>query len=191
MEEKIVDAKKATENLSGIYIIVYMVVYFIYEILISNKLSELLGQNISLVIFGLIIGIVQGLLIFLVWEISMRIAFRKYRITEQDLKKVVKNIYKIAIGVCALVVISNFVTMQSKLQQEIESDYSLKAYDSMYRSIYSEKEYQEYLEKKEETIDELKKDFYSAIALKGMWIFIFSGIAGVVQANKVKKYVIN
>ena len=153
MENKeMVSAGKISQYLIGNWLLWGLLFGFIYSLvftLTSNFIE-------SLVLKAIIAVILQGIVAIIVWKLSTYSSFKKRTISNNDVPTVMKNLIIFTIVICVLNGIYNIASVNSSMDEAINSDYKLKFSESMMSSIYSDEQMAEYNKEKEKAITEAK-----------------------------------
>lgn len=157
MEDKeLVTSGKITQALIGNWLLWGIVFGFLYSIifgLITSKMESMVLVVIIAVIF-------QGVIAFIVWKFSTSSSFKKKTIDEEDVPKVMKNLIIFTIVICVLNGIYNFSTVNSSIDEALQSNYKLKYSESLMSSFYNDSQMKEYQAQKEEMLKEVKSQLY-------------------------------
>lgn len=153
MENKeMVSARKMSQHLMGNWLLWGLLFGFIYSFvfaLITNSME-------SLVLKAIIAVIAQGIIAIIVWKLSISSSFKKRTISYNDVPTVMKNLIIFTLVICILTGIYNIASVNSSMDEAINSDYKLKFSESMMSRIYSDEQMAEYNKEKEKTIAEAK-----------------------------------
>ena len=99
----------------------------------------------------------QGLITIIVWKLSTSASFKKRTISYDDVPAVMKNLIIFTIVVCILTGIYNIVTVNSAMDEAINSNYTLQFIESMMSRIYSDEQMEQYNNEKEKVITDAKR----------------------------------
>lgn len=186
MEDKeLVTSWKITQSLIGNWLswgIVFGVLYSIIFSLITSKME-------SMVLVAIIAIIFQGIIAFIMWKLSTSSSFKKKTIVYDDVPKVMKNLIIFTIVICIFNGIYNISTVNSSIDEALQSDYKLKYTESMMSYLYNDAQMEEYQSQKEEMIKETKSKLYtyliiSEIGLTAVYLAVLP-----LEKKEILKYV--
>lgn len=145
MENKeMVSAGKMSQHLMGNWLLWGLLFGFIYSFvfsLITNSME-------SLILKAIIAVIAQGIIAIIVWKLSTSSSFKQRTISYNDVPTVMKNLIIFTLGICILTGIYNIASVNSSMDEAINSDYKLKFSESMMSRIYSDEQMAEYNKEK-------------------------------------------
>lgn len=158
MENKeLVTSGKITQALIGNWLLWGIVFGFLYNIIFSLITSKI---N-SMIIVAIIAIIFQGIITFIMWKLSTSSSFKKKTIAYDDVPKVMKNLIIFTVAICIINGIYNASTVNSSIDEALQSDYKLKYAESMMSYYYNNAQMEEYQLQKEEMIKETKSKLYA------------------------------
>lgn len=162
MEDKeVVTSGKITQALIGNWLLWGIVFGFLYSIIFS-----LITSKMESMVFVAIIAIIfQGIIAFIVWKLSTSSSFKKKTIVYDDVQKVMKNLIIFTIVICIFNGIYNASTVNSSIDEALQSNYKLKYTESMMSSFYNDTQMKEYQTQKEEMIKEAKSKLYTYLVI--------------------------
>ena len=186
MENKeIVSSGKMSQHLMGNWLLWGLLFGFIYSFvfaLITNSME-------SLVLKAIIAIILQGIIAIVVWKLSTSSSFKKRTISFNDVPAVMKNLIIFTIVICVFTAIYNITSVNSSIDESINSNYKLKFSESMMSKIYSDEQMAEYNKEKEKVIAEAKSkaNMYLVILEVGLTVVYLAVLP--LEKREILKYV--
>ena len=186
MENKeMVSAGKMSQHLMGNWLLWGLLFGFIYSFvfaLITNSME-------SLVLKAIIAVIVQGIIAIIVWKLSTSSSFKKRTISYKDVPTVMEHLIIFTIVVCILTGIYNIASVNSSMDETINSNYELKFSESIMSKIYSDEQMAEYNKEKEKAISEAKSkvNMYVVILEVGLTVVYLAVLP--LEKKEILKYV--
>lgn len=186
MENKeLVTSGKMTQSLIGNWLLWGLLFGIIYSFIYS-----LIASSIeSMVAIALVSIVLQGITAILVWKFSTSSSFKKKTISYDDIPAVMKNLVIFTIVICVITAMYNISTVNTTIDEVIESNYQLNFSESMMSYLYDDEEIAEYQAEKEKAIEELKDKFYTylivlEIGLTAVYLAVLP-----LEKNYILKYV--
>lgn len=163
MEPKEVSTvRKITGELIGELIggfIVYGIIYGILYSIIYSLIIEKISTD-SLMPQAIIAIILQGLFAFAIWRVSIKTTFRKRSILQNDVPKVIKNMFIFTVILCVISTFSNYLEVKEKVE---------KIEDRV--NIYTSYMYDDAKEETEEALEEAKSELYTYLTVLELGLF--------------------
>lgn len=168
-----------------LYGLVFGILYrFIYSA-ITNSTSE----N-SLILTDIISVILQAIIIFCIWRCSIATTFRKRLIETNDVKLVMKNLMIFSVIFCLINAIMNFVQVNNKVEEKINSNVGIIISEAYVKSRYNDKQITQYEIEKEKIINEAKTKLYPYLAVLELGtLVVYLGVVPL-QKKAILKYAI-
>lgn len=174
MKEKNVERKHVTTGkITGELIGGFILYGFLFGILYTTIITILTETNKSVLVSYIVSLALQAVVVYLVWKLSIKSAFKKMTIHSNEVSKVMKNLIIFTVILCLLNVITNFYQLKSEIDDTINSElrYSFYLLDD---------------DEKEETINEIKTQTYGYAAL--YYVALIAIYVGVLPLEK--KYIL-
>lgn len=184
-EKEITTTGKMTGDLIGgffLYGIIGGIIYSIVYALIVKSLFS--GSPILTAITAVIL---QGITVYFVWKGSTASAFKKKTIYNNDVPTVMRNLIIFTIIICVISAAYNFIQVNSKIENELNSDPVLKLHESYMSLLYTAEEKAEYDIKKEEAISKAKTQLYIYLAVLEIGLLVvYLGVLPIEKKNILK-----
>ena len=162
MENKeVVTVQKITQRLIGYWFLWTIVLGIFYSIVFS-----LITKNIdSMISLAIITIVLQGITIFCIWMLSTTFAFKTDTIARNDVPTVMKNMLIFTIIICVINAIYNFYTLNTKIEESLNSNPILKYQEDLMYELYNSDVMEEYRKQKNAEIKEAKREAYTYLAV--------------------------
>lgn len=187
--KKIVTSGKMTSSLIISWIVDGLLLGFLYSFIIVS-----IGQTIkSTVVLSLISVILQGIIAILVWKIATSSAFKKKTISFQDVSKVMKNLIIFTIIIILINLGTGISDANTAIDEALESDVNLKLYEDTLNKysqfIDDESIIQEYEQKRDNRIKEIKTEVYTYAIIYNAGLLIVHLLVLPLEKKFILKYV--
>lgn len=142
--------------------------YILFGILFSVIYQVTLGLMVNMipsVILKILINLVgKGILLYVIWRITIALAFKKKTIEQRDIPRVTKNVTIFVLLVFSISFIAGFVELSEQIKELNNKPEQVRYYESMISEYESEsalEEFQEAYQKEvEDAKDQLRGAFY-------------------------------
>lgn len=142
--------------------------YILFGILFSVIYQVTLGLMVNMipsVILKILINLVgKGILLYVIWRITIVLAFKKKTIEQRDIPRVTKNVTIFVLLVFSISFIVGFVELSEQIKELNNKPEEVRYYESMISEYESEsalEEFQEAYQKEvEDAKDQLRGAFY-------------------------------
>ena len=162
MENKeIVSSGKISQQLMCYWLLWGLLVGLIYTFIFSliNVAIE------SIIIEAILAVILQGIIAIIVWKLSTSSSFKKKTISYNDVPIVMRNLIIFTIVICIITGIYHFLSVDSSMDEFINSNYELKYNERMMSYLYTDEEMDKYNKEKEKIIEETKSKVYTYLVI--------------------------
>jgi len=159
--KELISSGKMSQYLMGNWLLWGLLFGLIYSFvfsLLTNSMESLVLKAIIAIVF-------QGIIAFILWKLSTASAFKKRTITYNDVPTVMRNLIIFTIAICILTGLYNISTVNSSIDEAINSNFQLKYSESMMSRLYSDEQMAEYNKQKEQTISEAKNKAYTYLVI--------------------------
>ena len=178
-----------TSSLIISWIVDGLLLGFLYSFIIVS-----IGQTIkSTVVLSLISVILQGIIAILVWKIATSSAFKKKTISFQDVSKVMKNLIIFTIIIILINLGTGISDANTAIDEALESDVNLKLYEDTLNKysqfIDDESIIQEYEQKRDNRIKEIKTEVYTYAIIYNVGLLIVHLLVLPLEKKFILKYV--
>lgn len=166
---------------------IYGVISFVlYRIIYALSYSYFV-ENEKYVLLAFFVIALQALIVFIIFKLGNKRAFKKGNIYKKDVSKVMSNILFVIIVLLLIQVFSIFASVDVAIDTALENDFGLKYSETILSNLFDENEMNIYQEEKENAIKESKKQVYKYLAIveTGICIVYISAIL------LEKKYIYN
>ena len=163
----------------AIVLILYRIIYVLsYSYFIENEQYALFAF--------LVIGL-QALMVFIMFKLGNKRAFKKGNIYKRDVSKVMNNISFVIVILLLVQVLSIFASVDAAIDSALENDFRLKYSESILSNLFDENEMNIYQVEKENAIKEAKKQIYKYLAI----VEIGVGVVYIFAILLEKRYLYN
>lgn len=159
-EKEMIDSRSMTIQLILGYILFGILFSVIYQVTLG-----LMVNMIPSVILKILINLVgKGILLYVIWRITIALAFKKKTIEQRDIPRVTKNVTIFVLLVFSISFIAGFVELSEQIKELNNKPEEVRYYESMISEYESEsalEEFQEAYQKEvEDAKDQLRGAFY-------------------------------
>ncbi len=159
-EKEMIDSRSMTIQLILGYILFGILFSVIYQVTLG-----LMVNMIPSVILKILINLVgKGILLYVIWRITIVLAFKKKTIEQRDIPRVTKNVTIFVLLVFSISFIVGFVELSEQIKELNNKPEEVRYYESMISEYESEsalEEFQEAYQKEvEDAKDQLRGAFY-------------------------------
>ena len=162
MENKeMVSASKMSQHLMGNWCLWGLLYGYIY----SFAFAVITRFMESIVLKAIIAVVAQGIIAIIVWKLSTSSSFKKRTISYNDVPEVMKKLIIFTIVICIITGISNISSVNSSIDEAVNSDFKLKYTESMMSYLYNDEQMAEYNKQKEKAIAEAKSKAYTYLVI--------------------------
>lgn len=185
MENKeIVSSGKMSQHLIGNWLLWGLVLGIIYSFIFPSIIYSIE----SIVLQAIIVVIAQGMIAVIAWKLSTSSSFEKKTIYFYEVQNVMKNLSIATILFCILTGIYNISSVNSSIDQIVNSNYQLQFTESMMSSIYSDEKMVQYNKEKEAAIADakIKANTYLVILEVGLTVVYLAVLP--LEKKEILKY---
>lgn len=155
-----IDSRSMTIQLILGYILFGILFSVIYQVTLGLMVNMILS-----VILKILINLVgKGILLYVIWRITIVLAFKKKTIEQRDIPRVTKNVTIFVLLVFSISFIVGFVELSEQIKELNNKPEEVRYYESMISEYESEsalEEFQEAYQKEvEDAKDQLRGAFY-------------------------------
>lgn len=159
-EKEMIDSRSMTIQLILGYILFGILFSVIYQVTLGLMVNMILS-----VILKILINLVgKGILLYVIWRITIVLAFKKKTIEQRDIPRVTKNVTIFVLLVFSISFIVGFVELSEQIKELNNKPEEVRYYESMISEYESEsalEEFQEAYQKEvEDAKDQLRGAFY-------------------------------
>ena len=159
-EKEMIDSRSMTIQLILGYILFGILFSVIYQVTLGLMVNMILS-----VILKILINLVgKGILLYVIWRITIVLAFKKKTIEQRDIPRVTKNVTIFVLLVFSISFIGGFVELSEQIKELNNKPEEVRYYESMISEYESEsalEEFQEAYQKEvEDAKDQLRGAFY-------------------------------
>ncbi len=162
MENKeVITVKKITQRLIGYWVLWTIVLGIFYSIIYS-----LTTRNIdSMILLAIITIVLQAITIYCVWMLSTTFAFKTSTIARNDVSSVMRKLVIFTIIICVVNAIYNFYSLNSKIEETINSDPVLRYQENLMHELYGNDVVEGYKKQRNAEIKKAKREVYTYLAV--------------------------
>lgn len=163
-ENKILTANQMIGELL-LFLVLYGVISFVLYRIIYVLTYKYFTENQQYVLLAFFVIGLQALMVFVMFKLGNRKAFKKGNIYKEDVSKVMSNISFVIIVLLLLQAFSIFASVDTVIDTTIEEDFSMKYRETILSYLYDEDEMAIYQVEKEKAIKQAKNQMYQYLAI--------------------------
>lgn len=163
-ENKILTANQMIGELL-LSLVLYGVISFVLYRIIYALTYKYFTENQQYVLLAFFVIGLQALMVFVMFKLGNRKAFKKGNIYKEDVSKVMSNISFVIIVLLLLQAFSIFASVDTVIDTTIEEDFSMKYRETLLSYLYDEDEMAIYQVEKEKAIKQAKNQMYQYLAI--------------------------
>lgn len=163
-ENKILTANQMVGELL-LSLVLYGVISFVLYRIIYALTYKYFTENQQYVLLAFFVIGLQALMVFVMFKLGNRKAFKKGNIYKEDVSKVMSNISFVIIVLLLLQAFSIFASVDTAIDTAIEEDFGMKYRETLLSYLYDEDEMAIYQVEKEKAIKQAKNQMYKYLAI--------------------------
>lgn len=166
-------------------LLIYGLIFgILYSIIYNFILVKLLSN--SLIFLAITTIFFHGLILYIIFRFTNTRAFKRISIVESQVKELMKNIAVLLIVFFVINAVSIFSNISAKIDEELNSNFSLNYSEKLLNSIYSNSQMDEYYKEKKNAISKVKSQLYMYFFFLETGLFVIY----VFTINWEKKYLL-
>lgn len=163
-EENILTANQMVGELLLSLTIYGVISFILYRIIYALSYSYFVENEKYVLLAFFVIGL-QALMLFIIFKLGNKRAFKKGNIYKKDVSTVISNISFVLIVLLLIQVFTIFASVELAIDTALENDFELKYSETILSNLFDEKEMSIYQLEKEKAISEVKKQTYQYLAI--------------------------
>lgn len=163
-ENKILTANQMVGELL-LSLVLYGVISFVLYRIIYALTYKYFTENQQYVLLAFFVIGLQALMVFVMFKLGNRKAFKEGNIYKEDVSKVMSNISFVIIVLLLLQAFSIFASVDTAIDTAIEEDLGMKYRETLLSYLYDEDEMAIYQVEKEKAIKQAKNQMYKYLAI--------------------------
>lgn len=163
-ENKILTANQMVGELL-LSLVLYGAISFVLYRIIYALTYKYFSENQQYVLLAFFVIGLQALMVFVMFKLGNKKAYKKGTIYKEDVSKVMSNISFVIIVLLLLQAFSIFANVDTAIDTALEKDFGMKYRETLLSYLYDEDEMAIYQVEKEKAIKEAKKQVYKYLAI--------------------------
>ena len=163
-ENKILTANQMVGELL-LSLVLYGAISFVLYRIIYALTYKYFSENQQYVLLAFFVIGLQALMVFVMFKLGNKKAYKKGTIYKNDVPKVMSNISFVIIVLLLLQAFSIFASVDTAINTALEKDFGMKYRETLLSYLYDEDEMAIYQIEKEKAIKEVKNQLYKYLAI--------------------------